>query len=124
MTLAIALLSTHPSIDSTVDRILAGAPDIAVSRRAASWSQLSEGGIPADVVLLDFETDDAIQIIRDIRSQGVRVVTISSIDDPKAVIRAMAAGADASIRTTDRTRDVLVQIRLAASRAVLISGRI
>jgi DNA-binding NarL/FixJ family response regulator len=125
MSLNIAVLGENPSLDGVVERLKVAAPDITFSARSASWAGVNTASAARpDIVLLDFETDDAIQLIREIRSQGIRVVTISSRDDPKAVIRAMAAGADASMRTTDRSRDMLVQLRLSASRAALISGRI
>lgn len=92
---------------------LAPAPGIDLVATAATVDELVEltgGGPPADVVLLDLLLKDGSEPaanIRRLRETGCRVLVISTVADRSRVIAAVAAGADGYL-TKDHDLETLV----------------
>jgi DNA-binding NarL/FixJ family response regulator len=115
-------------LDELGRRVLEVAPEVEFTRIASTWDELvdADGTIPADILLLDHQLEGdgtAPDLIRRARAVGTRVITLTSLDDPKAVMSDMAAGADAALRKSDSSRRLVEQIRLAAHRDRLIRER-
>lgn len=116
--LRIAAITTDRHVDSLVARVMDAAREFELAGVARSWDDL---GDEHDILLLDLKTPDALPRIRESRARGIRVIALS--ETPGEVTPAMAAGADAAPRTTDRTRDLVGHLRMSAARLRLVHER-
>jgi DNA-binding NarL/FixJ family response regulator len=116
----VALLHhNETAIDGVVAWLDSHAPDIEITKIATSLpSLIADKTYPPEIVLIDYPLTDPASMpeqIRTIRGTGARVVVMTQLDDPKAVVRALAAGADSFTRRHRSMREVLLQIRRAAA---------
>lgn len=123
----VMLLSTDPALADLPGRIVAKFPDVEITETAANWAALAASPhLPGSIVLVDAELGGAAispDLIKAIRAAEARAITLSGVDSPAGVMRAMAAGADAALRKSDSSRRVGDQLRLAANRDQLIRQR-
>lgn len=120
--ITLAVLSVHSAVVELAERVAASSDDIELVRSATSWDDLIEGGLPAAIVLVDIELDDALPLIRQVRGLGARVVAVTSDARARDVVPAMAAGADAALHRSELARRFVTQVRLTANRAGLIES--
>lgn len=117
------LHSSEPRFASLANR-MDDYPDIVVIKNTTDWNVLAScAQLQGSIVILDAQlkdTEPILERVRQLRLLGARAILLDGDDSPTFVIKAMGAGADASLDKRVPSRRIVEQIRLTASRARLI----
>jgi len=113
-------------VESMARRLVEKVAGVVITLRTDSWEALiNSSNLSETLVLLDADLDevDPFDRIRLLRRLGARVIVMRQADAPKAVLRDMAAGSEASMLVSQSSRRLASQVRLSAGRAALIEQR-
>jgi DNA-binding NarL/FixJ family response regulator len=114
----VAVIDRHPAMRAGLEAILGDADGIEVV--AAAGDDRHEVGhalyrTAPDVVLVQDGPDDGVELAREIKDYGSKVVVHADSPDAVEVASAMLANADGIVDSTAQPRDLLEAVRLVAA---------
>jgi DNA-binding NarL/FixJ family response regulator len=125
----LALVDDHRMLlGALTEWIRNAATDINMVAAVASWPELwAHPEFPVDVVLLDLDLKDNIPIslkIQSLKSQGLKVVLMSTYSEPNVVREALAAGALGYLVKSEDAEMIVEAIRSAYKGESFISAEL